>query len=56
MNNSLKNIHFNAFITEENDLHDLEIIDELSNYLEDSKVLMFFMLIISVITIYILSF
>lgn len=55
MNNSLKNIHFNAFITEENDLHDLEIIDELFNYVEDSKLLMFFMLIISVIAVYVLS-
>ena len=31
-------------------------IDELSIYLEDSKLLMFFMLILSVITIYALSF
>ena len=28
--NSLNNIHFNAFITEDNDLDDIEIIDELS--------------------------
>ena len=38
--NSLKNIHFDAFIAEENDLHDIEIIDELSKYPHNSLLLL----------------
>lgn len=48
----LKNYHFNAFITEDNDLQDLPIIDELEEILNNNIIVTIISLILMTISLY----
>ena len=52
----LKNYHFNAFITEDNDLQDLPIIDELEEILDNNIIVTIISLILMTISLYYIGF
>jgi len=52
----LKNYHFNAFITEDNDLQDLPIIDELEKILDNNIIITTISFIIMMISLYYICF
>ena len=52
----MKTIYLNAFINEDNDLHDLEIIDEFSSYLNDSVIIFFILMFATLFSFFALTF
>lgn len=52
----LKNYHFNAFITEENDLQDLTIIDDLEEILDNNVIVSIILLLFMVFSLYFICF
>lgn len=51
----LKNYHFNAFITENNDLQDLPIIDDLEKII-DNNIASIISLILMLLSLYFIGF
>jgi hypothetical protein len=52
----LNNYHFNAFITEDNDLQDLPIIDELEEILDNNIIVNIISFILILISLYFICF